>query len=101
MQAIASYRQVNEKTTQRRRHRILNLGAARAFPPLPASSAINHCPSFLRCLITFANGWVGRAVFMMLGLTAILTNKSRIGKSWTPHTYHAYAGALALCGVSL
>ena len=31
VQAIASYRQVNEKTTQRRRHRILNLGAARAF----------------------------------------------------------------------
>ena len=68
MQAIASSRQANEKVTQRRRHRILNMMAA---------------------------------LLIVFGLAAILANKSRLDKSWTPHTYHAYAGTAALSGVVL
>ena len=40
-------------------------------------------------------------MFLVLGLSAILLNKSLHGKGWTPHTYHACAGAAALTGVVL
>ncbi len=63
LQAIASYRQVNEKTTQRRRHRILNLGAARAFIPARYRQRLRQARAQSQaCLrsITRAIGWVGR-----------------------------------------
>lgn len=41
------------------------------------------------------------ALLIVFGLAAILANKSRLDKSWTPHTYHAYAGTAALSGVVL
>jgi hypothetical protein len=44
---------------------------------------------------------VRTVVFLVLGLSAILLNKSLHGKGWTPHTYHACAGAAALTGVVL
>ena len=121
MQAIAAYRQVNEKTTQRRRHRILHMGAGRASAALPCAAPmlataravaqrqvqcracaarLAHEAELRSGLAPFSCG-LRTVVFLVLGLSAILLNKSLHGKGWTPHTYHACAGAAALTGVVL